>query len=613
MGTVSKYSAFKGNPLKTKTDVQEAFKVMFEALIPGFSPGRARVRLEQAGAHFDPDAADLEGFARPLWGIVPFAAGGGHFDHWDLYNQGFTAGVDPKHPEYWGDPVDYNQRLVELAAIGFALALVPEHIWTPLPEATKANLSAYLVTGRNCKFHDNNWKYFRVLIDLGLKRVGVDFDSKMTEKYLQELEAFYIGDGFYGDGPLRNRMDYYNPWALQFYALLYARLCPEDKDRQTRFRERSRAFANQYQHWFSDDGSAIPFGRSLVYRFACGSFWGACAFANEQVLPWGVLKGLYLRHLRWWSQQPVSRVNSDILSLGYAYPNSFVCEHYNSPQSPYWATKVFIALAVPDDHPFWTANEESHLCAPISLQPTSGMVITHFPKNTTALMSGPSHLADVVRFQAEKYCKFAYSTRYGFSVDVNAYSFVNAALDNMIGFSEDGEQFKVRTGTKAKMYQDKIYATWSPWPDVQVETLLAPRGKWHVRLHKIHSGRDLFAIEGGFAIANQENIDTNIRLYHTDRIHITNGIDVSCVVDLIGNRKPRVCYPEPNSNIMAPRTKVPQLRGKIVANEITVFAAAFLAMPDMSVLETDWLSVPQCLSEHDFQNVKDNGLPVFNE
>jgi hypothetical protein len=97
--------------------------------------GNARVRLDAAAAHFDRAAADLEGFARPLWGLAPFAAGGGSFAHWDRYAEGIANGTDPEHPEYWGQVNGRDQRMVELAALGFALALAPEKLWDPLERA----------------------------------------------------------------------------------------------------------------------------------------------------------------------------------------------------------------------------------------------------------------------------------------------------------------------------------------------------------------------------------------------------------------------------------------------------------------------------------------------
>ena len=91
-----------GNPLKNLTDMRRALTDLFDPLLPYFSQGNARVRIDGAGAHFDRTAADLEGFARPLWGLAPLGAGGGDFRHWDRFAEGLANGVDPKHPEYWG-------------------------------------------------------------------------------------------------------------------------------------------------------------------------------------------------------------------------------------------------------------------------------------------------------------------------------------------------------------------------------------------------------------------------------------------------------------------------------------------------------------------------------
>src|SRR6185437_5417019 len=142
-----------GNPLLTRDDLARAARDLFSPLLPYFS----------------------EGGARPLWGIVPLVAGGYDFPHWDLYRRGLANGTDPRHPEYWGDVSDRDQRQVELAAIGFALAMLPQHIWDPLDPDAKARVAAYLLSAREKEFVDNNWKFFRVLIDLGLSRVGIAF------------------------------------------------------------------------------------------------------------------------------------------------------------------------------------------------------------------------------------------------------------------------------------------------------------------------------------------------------------------------------------------------------------------------------------------------------
>src|SRR5690606_28304342 len=123
-------------------------------------------------------------------------------------------------------------------------------------------------------------------------------------------------------------------FAMHYYALIYAKFASaHDAARAQRYRERATLFARQFVDWFAADGAALPFGRSLTYRFAQGGFWGALAFADVEAFDWGVIKGLALRHLRWWLRQPIFSPDGT-LSIGYAYPNLNMAEQYNSPCSP---------------------------------------------------------------------------------------------------------------------------------------------------------------------------------------------------------------------------------------------------------------------------------------
>lgn len=565
------------NPLEGRADVERALRGVFQPLLPYFSQGGARVRLNAAAGHFDRAAADLEGFARPLWGLAPLAVGGASFEHWDLYRQGLSNGTDPEHPEYWGDVRSTDQRMVELAAVGFALRLVPHLVWDPLPERAKQNLAAYLLHIRTLDYANNNWKFFRVLVDLGLEQVGIDFDRTLTDRYLEELDGFYLGDGWYRDGPQR-RVDHYIPFAMHFYGLIYATLQKGDDERAERYRDRARRFAQDIRHWFDDEGGVLAFGRSLTYRFACAGFWAALAFADLEALPWGEVKGYYLRQLRWWAKQPIAD-RDGVLSIGYGYPNLLMSESYNSAGSPYWALKAFLPLALPEDHPFWQAEE---LPAPPAPEPVPlkhpGMVMFRTTGNVVALSSGQENLQ--MRFGSEKYAKFAYASRYGFSVESDGRSYQNAVLDGMLGFSDDNRHFRVReTNEEALMAGECLYARWRPWDDVMVETWLVPEAPWHMRVHRITTPRALHATEGGFAIARP---DLNADRSHDDYglASVRTNDDISLIVDLSEGpkRAGRAHRAPPNTNLVVAKTIVPQLRGSIPAGT-TILATAVLALP----------------------------------
>ena len=589
--TMARFNPLHGNPLKSRADVRRALDDSFAPLLPYFSPGGARVTLSGTAAHFDRAAADLEGFARPLWGIAPLALSGDHFDHWPLLARGIANGTDPSHPEYWGDVRQRDQRLVELAALGFALRLAPQHLWEPLSDAQKDNVRRYLLTARERNYADNNWKFFRVMVDMALDHLGIDFDRGLTETFQKELDEFYIADGWYRDGNYR-RIDHYIAFAMHFYGLIYAKLSKPDDAYAARYRERARLFAGDFASWFDEDGGTLAFGRSMTYRFACGGFWAGLAFADEEALPWGEIKGLYLQHLRWWAKKPITD-RDGVLSIGYAYPQLTMSESYNSAGSPYWAFKAFLPLALPESHPFWQAEErlpETSVKPKALIHP--GMVMMRTSGNVTALSSGQENLS--MRGGPEKYAKFAYSSRYGFGVEVDERGFRTNGFDNMLAFSEDGLHYRVReTNEEAKLAGDVLHAKWSPFPDVSVESWLAPAAPWHIRLHRIRAARPLRVAEGGFAIARRD--------FELDRLSASDGAayaigegDFTGILDLGSSveRAGLAQKAQPNTNVIVAKTIVPQLRGQIPAGE-TILVTAVLALDDPAAVASAWRQPPK--------------------
>ena len=613
--TPTRFNPLSGNKFKTRDDVIAAVHGLFNPLLPCFSEGKARVQLDASGATCDRAACDLEGFARPLFGIAPMVAGGALFEHWEIYREGLKNGTDPQHPEYWGEVATMDQRQVEAAAIGYALLLVPEHLYGPLDKAAKANVAKWLLASRNSDHHGNNHKFFRVLVDLGLEKVGVEVNRQMTEKYLSDLDTLYIDDGWYRDGDEpgdTRRIEYYNPFAMHYYGLVYAKARPEDIARCQRFRDRAQKFAIHFQHWFADTGANVPYGRSLIYRFAVCAFWGALAVADEEVLPWGVIKGLYLRNLRWWASQPITRSNDGLLTVGYAYPNQFMAERYNSTGSPWWAMKAFAPLQLPADHPFWTA-EELPLTnrSPVAPMSIVGMVFYHQPGHTILLTAGPE-TGQQMRATPEKYKKFAYSSRYGFSVESDVLGFEIGAFDSMIAFSDDGIHYRVREHcVKAYIAGDVLLSLWEPWNDVKVETWLIPSGPWHIRVHRILSPRALSTIEGGFA-APRTDFEAQRHSDESSAWVLSKLGDFSGILDLSSpGRASRVNVPHGNTSIMFPRTFVPQLRGKIDANAPIVFVCAVLAGPDGGAMKEAWSKPPVAPTIQDLEELfKSKGVQV---
>jgi hypothetical protein len=576
------------NPLRSRQDFQRAVDQLFEPLREHFSPGNARVRPMATGAHFPAVDAELEGFSRPLWGIVPLSVHG-EFDHWEQYRTGLVNGTDPSHEEYWGEPDDYAQALVEMAAIGFGLALAPEHLWEPLSEDERERVVTWLNHINDRQLVDCNWLFFRVVVNMGLRSVGARHDWDATQADLDRLETFYQGDGWYTDGPADegSPVDYYLPWAMHFYGLLYATVFgDEDPDRAERFRSYAEAFATKHVNWFDDSGRALPFGRSLTYRFAQASFWGGLAFAGLDPLPWGQIRGLWARNVRWWLDQPIF-TDGGLLSVGYGYPSLKMSEEYNSPNSPYWAMKAFLPLALDASHPFWQAEERPLPDLPsTATQAEAGTVVCRGEDHLFAL----SQPQDSIHGR-EKYSKFAYSTEFGFSVASRQPGPGTAGHDSALALSIDGDQYKI-TGSATETAVDgtTLVSQWDPWPGVRVRTWLAPALPWHVRVHRLETDRTVHSEEGGFALDRTEDDGSSV-VHETDAgtalARYPNG--ASGIAGQLGDRTADIVFEEPNTNLVNPRTVVPTLRETYDAGTHW-FASAVRASPERDM---SWDGVPE--------------------
>jgi hypothetical protein len=565
--------------LCTRADFQRAVAGLCEPFAVAGSFERQLEGLGQPCADYGPRVARLELVARLLWGLAPLTVGGGEYRGWPQIRAAITAGTDPGHPGYWGRPSDRDQRIVEAAGLGFGLALCPQELWEPLEARQRARLSRWLREAASRGTFNNNWLLFATVIGLGLGRVGEPLEPGVTEEAFRRVEAFYLGDGWYADGPPGAAVDHYGPWALHYYSLINAALDASDPPRSAAASDRARAFAPRYLDWFAADGAGLAFGRSLTYRFAQAALFGAMAFAGEPGPGWGVLRGAWARHLRWWARQPV-RNGDGTLSIGYAYPNPQMSEVYNSAASPYWALKAFLPLALADSHPFWTHPEEQLRRAPgdVRVHPHAGMILSHDRAGHATALAAARGGGSIHRHGEAKYAKFAYSTAFGFSVPTSAVGLESAAVDAMLALSEDGRYWRARRENDRYSIEAEAEAgpvlcsVWHPWPDVEVETRLRFAGHWQIREHRITTARPLRTAEGAFCVPFDEEAIT--RQTGSGALAISLGL-ASGIRGLTGVRRAAVMRPDPNGHLLWPRTLLPVLRGPLAPGQHRIAAAIY--------------------------------------
>ncbi|ESK95703.1 hypothetical protein Moror_12517 [Moniliophthora roreri MCA 2997] len=641
MSSFSQTSPFASNPLRSRSDVTRMFTSLLDALEPHTSPNGARVHFGHTATHFDEVAAQLEGFSRPIWGLASLLAGGQSYPGTERWVRGFASGTNPRGDEFWGNMRDKDQRMVECSAIGYSLAVAREHLWNPLSDEAKSHLEEWLGGMNDKEMPNTNWLWFRVFANLGLSKVGSKrFDGKRMKADLDHLDTFYIGEGWSRDGPEGVvQLDYYSSsFAIQVAQLLYSKIAQEeDPVRCEEFRNRARKFALDFVYYFDPEGRAIPFGRSLTYRCAMSAFWSAfaVAFSSTSSLPdltlpepftWGMVKGFQLRNIRYWAKQPGAFTPSGIFTLGFVYPNHNVLENYNSPGSPYWACKAFICLSLPESHPFWAAEEEPYpsqfsntvkvLRRPFHI---ASSLHTDSVGSHTFILSSGQQCSYPVKQGAAKYGKFTYSSAFGYcvpSTGVGAHGrgtleeLGELGHDGALAVSDDaGATWRVRRDTRDARFEpyefkeggqmkkgEYLRSTWFPWRDVEVETFLFPPTRdaplWHLRIHRVNSGRELWTAEGAWAVYGQREDGRHLdpvsggsssEAYGTlqagGETRVTSKAGVSGIVDLspFEERGGIALRADANTSLIYARSVLPTLRGHhtIQGQDIWLISAVF--------------------------------------
>lgn len=491
----------------------------------------------------------FELLTRPLWGLAA-APDAVSDDRWEALAAAIARALDPEDEWYVGDAGETGQRCVEAAALGWGLALAPERLWEPLAPKAKDKVAAWLSAVHTTPVADMNWHYFPVFAGHGLDRIGVERDRSVAEAHLERMGEFLLGDSVFEDGP-GGRVDYYNPFAFHTYALLHYRLCGDD-----RYVGAAAGFARRFGSWFAADGAAVPYGRSLGYRFAQGSLWGALAAADVEAVPWGEAAGFARRHLAWWWERPILDPEGR-LSVGYAYANDALVEQYLTAGSPWWAMKVFTGLLAGPDHGFWRA--ESAVPGPVAVSHRAARAVhVRDEQGHVTRLNGQAEAPGFRGGQAS-YGKFAYSTLAAFSHAAPGRGLESAVPDGALVLSEDGRHWRGREDSDEGTVDGGVVTVrWQPWHDVSITTSLeAATDGWHARVHVIETGRTLHTGEGGWCVPGPHH---DAEIGEGRAVATAQGLR-SEIIDGASVRRAEVIRPREGTHLYWPMTALPVLRG----------------------------------------------------
>ncbi len=235
-------------------------------------------------------------------------------------------------------------------------------------------------------------------------------------------------DGWMSDGFERS-YDHYVGWALHLYPVLWARM----QGAAELAAGRTAADVAALDRFLLDaialvgaDGSPMIQGRSLIYRFAAAAPFWIGVIADVPSLSPGRLRHAAGRIVGHFAENGAPDADG-LLTMGWHHEWRALAQSYSGPGSPYWAVKGLIGIALPADHPVWTAPAEP---LPVEAGDTLGAVRsagwivsgTHADGIVRLVNHGTDHAAEgSLVGDSPLYARIGYSTATSPLVDQTAW------------------------------------------------------------------------------------------------------------------------------------------------------------------------------------------------
>ena len=275
----------------------------------------------------------------------------------------YKNAVDPKSPDYlcWGIG---GQNLVDAAYIAESFLRAYDTLRKPLDEVTKKR---YLTESAKLRSIDppyTNWLLFSSTIESFMAKAGGDYDQYRVNSACRKMEEWYVGDGWYSDGPVF-AFDYYSSYVFHpmYLETLQAMIDAKANTRldyqkyYDRELKRCQKYSIILERFISPEGTFPAFGRSIPYRMA--TMQPLALLAWYQKLPSdlsnGQVRAALTKVLHRMFDQENNFNEKGYLSIGFCGTNQKnVADWYTNNGSLYMTTLAFMPLGLPANHPFWT-------------------------------------------------------------------------------------------------------------------------------------------------------------------------------------------------------------------------------------------------------------------
>ena len=325
----------------------------------------------------------METFGRLMAGIAPWLAlpdsvlGSSPADkkelemrrqlrEWAL--QAYKNSVDPQSPDYlvWGAA---GQNLVDAAYIAESFIRAYDALWVPLDQTTKDRYIKEFKKLRSIEPPYTNWFLFSSTIESFIaKAVGLrEYDDFRVMMTIRKVEEWYVGDGWYADGPVF-AFDYYSSYVfhamyletLQNMIDARANTRLEYRKYYDRALKRAQKFAIILERFISPEGTFPVIGRSTPYRLAAMQPLALMAWYQKlpQDLTNGQVRAALTQVMHRMFDQQQNYNDGGYLTIGFCGHQPETADWYTNNGSLYMTSLAFMPLGLPATHPFWTDAAE---------------------------------------------------------------------------------------------------------------------------------------------------------------------------------------------------------------------------------------------------------------
>ena len=312
----------------------------------------------------------METFGRLMAGIAPWLAlpddatsesrQRKQLREWALAS--YRNAVDPTSPDYlcWGVS---GQNLVDAAYIAESFLRADDTLWQPLDTLTKQRYFKEFQKLRRIDPPYTNWLLFSSVIESFLAKAGGGYDEFRVNMACRKVEEWYVGDGWYADGPVF-AFDYYSSYVFHamYLETLQAMIDAKMSTRidYSKYHERALKRAQKYaiilERFISPEGTFPVIGRSTPYRLA--AMQPLALLAWYQKLPKELTNGqvraalTQVMHRMFDHQQNYNQ--KGFLTIGFCGSQPETADWYTNNGSLYMTSLAFMPLGLPANHPFWT-------------------------------------------------------------------------------------------------------------------------------------------------------------------------------------------------------------------------------------------------------------------